>query len=88
MIYKCFCGKAHDNGIDRRHFLGLSAGAVFGYALTKFAHPVEVVASSGFRTQNKAEFLVIINMNGGPSHSDLFDAKSNDLSSYRIRPDS
>src|SRR5712692_5478400 len=87
MKYKCECGQVHDNGIHRRDFIGLSAGAVFGYALTRFAHPLEVVAQSGYQTRNTAEFCILINMNGGPSHSDLFDVKSNGSSTVRIRPD-
>lgn len=89
MIYKCECGQVHDNGVSRRHFLGLGAGAVFGYALTHFAHPIEAMASDnvGDDITPRALNLVIINMNGGPSHCDLFDAKSNAESSIRVRPD-
>jgi len=87
MKYKCECGQVHDDGINRRNFMGLGASAVFGYALTRFAHPIEVVAQGGYPVRNTAEFCILINMNGGPSHSDLFDVKSNGSSSVRVRPD-
>lgn len=88
MIYKCECGQVHDNGIDRRHFLGLGTSAVFGYALVKFMHPVETLASD-VRDTITPKFLnlIYVNLNGGPSHSDLFDVKTSEWSSVRIRPD-
>src|SRR5262249_14379373 len=60
------------------------------YALTHFVHPIEVVsADDSFRPRNTAKFCILINLNGGPSHCDLFDVKRSGVSKDypEVRPE-
>jgi hypothetical protein len=74
--------------VNRRDFLRAGGASVFGYALTKFIRPPEILAQGRRPVRNTARNAIFIMLNGGPSHVDLFDIKSNDSSkTRRIRPD-
>jgi hypothetical protein len=75
---------------NRRDFLKVGGASVFGYALTHLMEPPKILGQNGETVRGTAKNLIFINLNGGPTHCDTFDLKSNedvtDNSHPLIRP--
>jgi len=60
--------------LTRRSFFRHASSAVGGYMLLP-ARPMETVAHAAAAPKGTARFCVLVNMTGGPSHTDTFDLK-------------
>jgi hypothetical protein len=60
--------------LSRRTFFGHAASAVGGYMLLP-AGPTETIAKAASAPKGTAKFCLLVNMTGGPSHTDTFDLK-------------
>jgi hypothetical protein len=60
--------------LSRRAFFRHSASALGGYMLLP-SRPTEAVAHAAPAPKGTAKYCVMVNMNGGPSHTDTFDLK-------------
>lgn len=72
-------GKDTCDGVTRRDILRVGGSAAFGFSLANLmrwqtASANEVVGGAGW---NKAKSVILLYLQGGPSHLDLWDPKSN-----------
>src|SRR5262245_50069157 len=75
-------GRDTCDGITRRELLRVGGSAVFGFALADLfrlqeataANPASTYGGPGF---GKAKSVILIYLQGGPSHLDLWDPKDN-----------
>jgi uncharacterized protein (DUF1501 family) len=67
-------GTRHCDGLTRREMLRVGALGVAGLSLPNLLHLQAAAAASGGKP-GKARSVVILFLNGGPSHLDMFDLK-------------
>src|SRR6516162_9459710 len=74
-------GKDTCDGITRRELLRVGGSAVFGISLANLFSLQEATAKSegsyGGPGFNRAKSVILIYLQGGPSHLDLWDPKDN-----------
>src|SRR5881394_1907669 len=74
-------GRDTCDGLTRRELLRVGGSAVFGFSLANLFGLQEATASSGAAYGgpgfNKARSVILIYLQGGPSHLDLWDPKDN-----------
>src|SRR5579883_2541747 len=84
LVIPGFAGKDTCDGTTRRDFLRVGGSAVFGLSLLDLFHPsaraTETTAAAkpdGGPGFGKAKNVILLYLQGGPSHLDLWDPKEN-----------
>jgi uncharacterized protein (DUF1501 family) len=70
-------GKDTCDGITRRDLLRVGGSAILGFTLADLLGPQQGYASSGGRGFGQAKSVILLYLQGGPSHLDLWDPKEN-----------